>query len=105
MHCAGGVCSGGCLLQGVSALGTSAWVECLLRGGGCLPLVLGVSASGPGGVSASGLGVCIAACTEADIPPCEQNGRQVQKHNLRKLRLRAVIMCFEAVCPFLKGTA
>ena len=85
---------GGCLLQGVSAPGevsaprggVSAPEGCLLQGGvcsrgGCLFLegvCLGVSAHrvpAPGGCLLWGCG--IPACTEADIPPCEQNDRQV----------------------------
>ena len=41
------------------------------------------------GVSARG--VCIPACNRADTPPLWSD-RQLRKHNLRKLRLRAVII-------------
>ena len=80
----GGVCFGGCLLPGVSALGgllrgvsvlgrgsapggMSAPGVCLLWGGVCSRgcLIWGVSA--PGGVSALGCG--IPACTKVDTPP------------------------------------
>ena len=72
-----------------------------------------VSASGPGGVHAQGGGVClwpgwslslvpggclplvpgcvcIPACNGADTPPPQWTDRHLWKHNLRKLRLRAV---------------
>ena len=46
-----------------------------------------MSASGPGGVSASVPGGCV-----SDTPP-PSTDRQLLKHNLRKLRLRAVKIC------------
>ena len=96
----GGVWSGGCLLlwggvyfQGVCLLPRG----CLLHGGGgCLPLILVVSA--PGGVCfgrclplvPEGVGVHIPACNGANTPMWTD--RYLRRHTLRKLRLRAVKM-------------
>ena len=74
----GGVCSGGCLLPGgvpsPGGRGLSAAGRCLLWGG-CL--VRGVCCRG-----CLLLGV-VSQHALRQTSPCEQNDRQVQKHNLR----------------------
>ena len=98
MHWAGGCLprgclSGGCLPRGVSAQGGRG---CMPKGRGCLPR--GCLPKGTGGVCAGGLsaqgvsasgtrGVC-----SRHPPPWTD--RHLWKHNLRKLRLRAVINVF-----------
>ena len=81
--CSRGVCSGGCLLWGMSARGVSAPRGCLLWG--VVVSALGVVVSALGGVSAPGCacfwgvsapgrggGGSIPACTKADIPPVDR---------------------------------
>ena len=94
MHCTGGMSNpGGCLLLGVCALlGGLLGGWCLLLGG----LFLG------GGLLIS----AIPTCTEADPPVNRMTDRQVLKHNLCKLRLRAVkndIFMMIGECNFFFG--
>ena len=83
-----GVCPGGVCLGGMFA--SSLWGGCLPLVWGCLPLV-------QGGVCLWSLEcVCVPACNGADsLPPWTD--RHLRKHNLCKLRLRAVNMANCAV--------
>ena len=89
MHCAGGCLPRGCLPRGCLPRSGSAQGD--VYPGGCLPR--GVSAQGGvcrGEVSASGpRGGCIPACNGQTTPLWTD--RHLWKHDLSKLRLRAVI--------------